>query len=185
MKGGDRPEGRRDCGHAGLWGSGRAGRRSLLLLLVLGAGELCASGLGLTLGTSTFFPLGKADYPPIPAGMYYHAGLNWLPGRHLEIELYQVAQVTPRPYSEVLFGFSTGYWIIERKPTAFFNLVVDAGLLYGLDHSKLLTVNLSPLVQGSPEYCYSTRLCALGLLVDPERRRALLRLRLLTVTLYL
>lgn len=144
-----------------------------------------ASGVGLTFSTNTFYGAGRSEDSPAPPGLYYRGGLAWLPGKHLEIELYHIPQITPRLYSQVLLGCSAGYWILERKENSYLNAIVEAGFLYGLDRSKLLNLKLTPIVFGCPAFRYAEKFCTVGLLFDLDRKRILWQLQLLAVTVYL
>jgi hypothetical protein len=155
-----------------------------LLLLSVCAVSGSAEGVGLSLSTDTFVSFSRSSDPAVPPGLYGGAGLTWLPGDHLELELYHVPQLTPSFYSQVFFGASGGWWLLERKRTGYFNVVVSGGLLYGLDNTKLLALRISPFVLGGPDYTYSERLLTFGLLFDPERLQFLLELRLLAVTVF-
>lgn len=176
----------------GISRAGAAGAPALAGLVLSAAALFAPVGahgqspaLGLTVSTNTFSPFARPADPVVPPGLYWRAGVAWLPGRHFEVELYHVAQMTPRFYSEVLFGASAGYWILQRKRTSYLNMVADAGLLYGLDGTLLLNLKLCPAVFGSPAYGSAERFFTLGLLYDVEGRRAFFQLQLLALTLYL
>ena len=179
-------------GRSTIHGPGRPLHLALVLLLIVGLGGLPAgaeatgvAGFGVTLSTNTFLPLGEGPYDPVPPGLYGRAGVTWLPGRHLELELYHVPQITPDAYSQVFFGLSAGWWLLERKHTGYFNVVVDAGFLYGLDGTWLIALKLSPLVLGGPQYRTAERALAVGLLFDPQRLRLLFQFQLIAITFYL
>ena len=144
-----------------------------------------ASGVGLTFSTNTFYGSGRSEDSPVPPGLYYRGGLAWLPGKHLEIELYHIPQITPRLYSQVYFGCSAGWWILERKENSYLNAIVEAGFLYGLDRTKLLNLKITPIVFGCPAFRYAEKFCTVGLLFDLDRKRLSWQLQLLAVTLYL
>jgi hypothetical protein len=144
-----------------------------------------ASGVGVTFSTNTFAGAGQSGYSPLPPGMYARAGLSWLPGRHLELELYHIPQLTPELYSQVFFGASVGYWLLERKQYCYLNAVVEAGVLYGLDRTTLLNLKVTPVVFGCPSFRYAERFCTLGILIDPVRKRLLWQFQVLALTLFL
>jgi hypothetical protein len=156
-----------------------------VIVFVLPAFNIGASGFGLTFSTNTFSGTGRSGDSAVPPGLYCRGGLAWLPGKHLEIELYHIPQITPRLYSQVFFGFSVGYWIVERTENCYLNAIVEAGFLYGLDRMKLLNFKITPFVFGCPAFRYAEKFCTLGLLFDPERKRLLWQLQLLAITLYL
>jgi len=158
---------------------------AILLSAFLPVCELQASGFGVTLSTNTFAPLARAGAAAVSPGLYGRGGLAWLPGGHLEIEIYHLPQLTPRFYSEVFFGLSAGYWLLERKRTSYLNFIADAGLLYGLDGTLLLNLKLCPFVFGCPAYRYAERFLTVGVIYDVQRNRAFLQMQLLAVTLYL
>jgi len=147
--------------------------------------SLGASGAGVTLSTNTFAGAGESGYAPVPPGMYARGGLAWLPGRHLEIEVYHIPQRTPRPYSQVFFGLQAGWWFLERKPDCYLNAIVEAGVLYGLDQTVLLNLKVTPIVFGCPGFGYAERFCSLGVLFDPQRQRLLGQLQVLALSLFL
>jgi len=155
------------------------------LILVLQAWNAEASGFGLTFSTNTFSGAGQFEDSSVPPGLYCRGGLAWLPGKHLEIELYHIPQITPRVYSQVFFGCSAGYWILERTENSYLNGIVEVGFLYGLDRTKFLNLKITPAVFGCPAFRYAEKFCTLGLLFDLERKRLLWQLQLLAVTLYL
>jgi hypothetical protein len=157
----------------------------LVIILVLPARNSQASGFGLTFSTNTFLGLSRSEDSAVPPGLYWRGGFAWLPGNHLEIELYHIPQITPVFYSQVFFGCSAGYWLLERKENCYLNTIVEAGFLYGLDQSKLLNLKLTPIVFGCPTFRYAEKFCTLGLLYDLDRKRLLWQLQLLAVTLYL
>lgn len=144
-----------------------------------------ASGAGLTLSTNTFAGAGSSGYAPVPPGMYARGGLAWLPGRHLEIGLDHIPQLTPRPYSQVFFGLSAGWWLLPRKEDCYLNAIVEAGVLYGLDQTVLLNLKVTPIVFGCPSFGYAERFCSVGMLYDPQRQRLLWQLQVLALTLFL
>ena len=72
-----------------------------VIIFVLPAYNIEASGLGLTFSTNTFSGSGQSEDSAVPPGLYCRGGLAWLPGKHLEIELYHIPQITPRFYSQV------------------------------------------------------------------------------------
>jgi len=156
-----------------------------LILLCVSAAEAGAHGVGLTFSTDTFLPFGRTEGSPVLPGLYARAGASWLPGDHLELEIFHIPQITPRFYSQVFFGFSVGYWLVQRNTTSYFNIAIDAGFLYGLDHTKLLGLQLSPIVLGGPDYNFADRFLTFGILFDPDRRRAVFEIQLLTITLFL
>jgi len=55
-----------------------------------------------------------------------------------------------------LHGVSVGWWLFKRKPRSYFNTVVDAGFLYGLDGTRLLAFRLVPVIFGGPYYRMGT-----------------------------
>ncbi|MBA7480003.1 hypothetical protein ES707_15447 [subsurface metagenome] len=172
-----------------MYGKDRIKSRAIVLLwgiiLVLPVWNAEASGFGLTFSTNTFSGSGQSGDSAVPPGLYCRGGLSWLPGKHLEIELYHIPQITPRLYSQVYFGCSAGWWILERKENSYLNAIVEAGFLYGLDRRKLLNLKITPIVFGCPAFRYAEKFCTLGLLFDLERKRLLWQLQLLAVTLYL
>lgn len=93
--------------------------------------------------------------------------------------------MTPDLYSQVFFGLSAGWWVLERKHTGYFNMAVDAGCLYGLDGAWLIALRLSPVVLGGPQYRTAERVLAVGQLFDPQRLRLLFQFQLIAITLYL
>ncbi|MEE9306510.1 MAG: hypothetical protein V3V57_03145 [Spirochaetia bacterium] len=111
-----------------MYGKGRIKSWAIVLLwgiiLVLPVWNAGASGFGLTFSTNTFSGSGQSEDSAAPPGLYCRGGLAWLPGKHLEIELYHIPQITPRLYSQVFFGCSAGYWILERKENSYLNAVV-------------------------------------------------------------
>jgi hypothetical protein len=155
-----------------------------LLLLSICAHSGSAGGVGLSLSTDTFVGFTRSSDPAVPPGLYGRAGLTWLPGDHLELELYHVPRLTPSFYSQVFFGASGGWWLLERKRTSYFNVVLSGGLLYGLDDTKLLALRISPFVLGGPDYAFSERLLSFGLVFDPERLQVLFELQVLAITVF-
>ncbi len=155
------------------------------IILVLQAWNAEASEFGMTFSTNTFSGSGQSGDAAVPPGLYFRGGLAWLPGKHLEIEFYHIPQITPRLYSQVFFGCSVGYWILERKENCYLNAIVETGFLYGLDQRKLLNLKITPIVFGCPAFRYAEKFFTLGLLFDPERKRVFWQLQLLAVTLYL
>lgn len=149
--------------------------------LLLGIGELGAGGTGVTLSTCTFLAGGGL----VPPGLYARAGLAWLPGRRLELELFHIPQLTPRPYSRVYWGAAAGWWLIERRRAAYFNMTVDAGILYAAGRGALLAWRFSPIVLGGPQYRFADRFLTVGALFDPAGGRLAWQLQLLGITLYL
>jgi hypothetical protein len=156
-----------------------------ILLIFFCSPALEAADLGITAATGTFLLPSDASYRPVPPGLYCKAGFTWLPGKHLEIQLFHLPQITPRFYSRVFWGLGLGYWLLERNERAYFNVAACAGLLYGNEGTILLDLEISPLVFGSPRFRYSSRLLTLGVLVDPQEPRVFMKLQLLALTLYL
>jgi hypothetical protein len=158
-----------------------------LLLVFISTPGLGAVDLGVTAATSTFILDSGAQYAyaPVPPGLYCRAGLTWLPGKHLEIEIFHLPQLTPRFYSRVFWGLGVGYWLLERKESAYFNLSTSVGVLYGNEGTLLLDLEISPFIFGSPRFRYSTRLATLGVLMDIQQSRVFMKLQLLALTLYL
>jgi hypothetical protein len=151
---------------------------------VLPAEQPEAAALALTVSTNTFLPLGRWPEYPVPPGLYARVGLGWLPGSHLEFELFQVPRLVPDPYSEAFTGFSAGAWLLKRKRNSYFNLTADVAFLYGLEGRMLLAARLCPIVLGGPYYHYADRLLAVGLLWDPDRGRVFLQLQLVGLSLF-
>ena len=144
-----------------------------------------ASEVGVTLSTNTFAVAGESGYPPVEPGLYARAGLAWLPGKHLEIELYHIPQLTPQFYSQVFFGLSVSYWLLERKEYCYLNAIVEGGFLYGLDDSRLVNLKVTPIVFGCPSFGHAERFCTVGILFDPQRRQLIWQLQVLALTLFL
>jgi hypothetical protein len=155
------------------------------LLVFLCSPGLGAAELGITAATSTFFPGSGAPYPPVPPGLYCKAGINWLPGKHLEIEIFHLPQLTPDFYSRVFWGLGLGYWLLERNAGTYFNVSTSVGLLYGNEGTILLDLAISPIIFGSPRFRYSSRLLTLDVLVDPQASKVFMKLQLLALSLYL
>jgi hypothetical protein len=172
-----------------MYANHRISGRTLVLLwvitLILSSWNVGAAGVGVTVSTNTFAAVGRAEYSAVPPGLYCRAGLAWLPGGHLEIELYHIPQITPRFYSQVFFGLSASYWFLERKENSYLNAILEAGFLYGLDQTKLLNLKVTPIVFGCPSFGYAERFCTLGLLFDPQRMGLFWQLQVLALTLYL
>jgi hypothetical protein len=156
-----------------------------VIIFVLPAYNTEASGLGLTFSTNTFSGSGQSEDSAVPPGLYCRGGLAWLPGKHMEIELCHIPQITPRFYSQVFFGCSAGCWILERTENSYLNAIVEAGFLYGIDRTKLINLKITPIVFGCPAFRYAEKFCTVGLLFDLDRKRLLWQLQLLAVTLYL
>lgn len=155
------------------------------VLILAAAGCPCfAGGLGVTFTTNTFLPLDGLSEYPVPPGLYGRVGLCWLPGSHLEIEAVHVPQITPGFYSQAFTGVSVGWWLLERKRSLYFNLSAEAGFLYGLDATRLITVKLTPIILGGPHFRYGDRLLSTGLVWDPDLRRVFLQLQLVGISLF-
>ena len=104
---------------------------TLLPAAILSAEQTKPAALALTVSTNTFLPLGRWPEYPVPPGLYARAGLGWLPGSRLELELFQVPRLVPEPYSEAFTGISAGFWMLERKRNSYFNLTADLSWLCG------------------------------------------------------
>lgn len=156
----------------------------LLLAKSLPASDTAAALLGVTVSTSTFLPLGRWPQYPVPPGLYARAGVCWLPGNRLELELFQVPRLVPDPYSEAYTGIAAGWWLLKRKRNAYFNMTADVSFLYGLAGRKLLAARLCPMVLGGPYYHYADRLLAAALVWDPERGRVFLQLQLVGISVF-
>jgi hypothetical protein len=87
-------------------------------------------------------------------------------------------------YSQVFFGAGAGWWLLKRERSTYFNIVLAAGLLYGLDNTKLIALRISPFVLGGPDYALSERLLSFGLLFDPDRVQFLFELQVLVITMF-
>ena len=161
-----------------------------LILLCLSAAGAGADGFGFTFSTDTFIPFCQADTSPVLPGLHTRTGVSWLPGDHLEIEIFHIPQLTPRFYSQIFYGFSVGWWLFQRKTTSCFNVTIDAGVLFssdlsGFSHTKLLCLQLSPIVLGGPHYSFSDRLLTVGILFDPDRQCLVFEMQFLSITLFL
>jgi len=156
----------------------------LLLAKSLPASDTAAALLGVTVSTSTFLPLGRWPKYPVPPGLYARAGVCWLPGNRLELELFQVPRLVPDPYSETYTGLAAGWWLLKRKRNAYFNMTADVSILYGLAGRKLLAARLCPMVLGGPYYHYADRLLAAALVWDPEHSRVFLQLQLVGISVF-
>ena len=154
---------------------------ALLPARPLAAGELSPARFGLTVSSNTFQP--SAGYPVAP-GLYARAGICWLPGSRLELELFQVPRLVPEPFSEAFTGLSAGCWLFRRKHDSYFNLTADLSFMLGLQGRKLLAARLCPIVLGGPYYHYADRLLAVALVWDPEQARLFWQLQLVGLSLY-
>jgi hypothetical protein len=157
---------------------------ALLPARPLAAGELSAAQFGLTVSTNTFQPAGRSPGFPVAPGLYARAGLSWLPGSRLELELFQVPRLVPEPFSAAFTGFSAGCWLFRRKRDSYFNLTADLSFLLGLEGRKLLSARLCPIVLGGPYYHYADRLLAVALVWDPEQARLFWQFQLVGLTMY-
>lgn len=155
-----------------------------ILLLILAVFPAFGGGLGVSFSTNTFLPLDERSPYPVPPGLYGRAGLCWLPGNHLELEVTHVPRLTPEFYSQAYTGISVGWWLFQRKPRSYFNMAVDAGFLYGLDRTPLLTFRLVPIILGGPYYRYGDRLLAAGLVCDLDQDRFFLQLQIIGMSVY-
>lgn len=147
-------------------------------------GEQAPARFGLTFSTNTFQPAdGLPEYPVTP-GLYARAGLCWLPGNRLELELFHLPRLVPEPYSELFLGLSVGCWILPRKRNSYFNLTADAAFLHRQDGRNLLALRLCPIVLGGPYYRYADRLLAVALVWNPEDARLFWQLQLVGLSLF-
>ena len=154
---------------------------ALLPARSLAAGEVWPARFGLTVSSNTF--QSSAGYPVAP-GLYARAGICWLPGSRLELELFQVPRLVPEPFSEAFTGLSAGCWLFRRKHDSYFNLTADLSFMLGLQGRKLLAARLCPIVLGGPFYHYADRLLAVALVWDPEQARLFWQLQLTGLSLY-
>jgi hypothetical protein len=154
---------------------------ALLPARPLPAGDISPARFGLTVSCNTFQP---CTGHPVAPGLYARAGLSWLPGSRLELELFQVPLLVPEPFSEAFTGFSAGCWLFRRKHDSYFNLTADLSFMLGLEGRKLLAARLCPIVLGGPYYHYADRLLAVALVWDPEQASLFWQLQLVGLSLY-
>jgi hypothetical protein len=148
------------------------------------AGDASPARFGLTVSSNTFQPADRSAGYPVAPGLYARAGLSWLPGSRLELELFQVPRLVPDPFTEAFTGFSAGCWLFRRKHDSYFNLTADLSFMLGLEGRKLLAARLCPIVLGGPYYHYADRLLAVALVWDPEQASLFWQLQLVGLSLY-